>query len=99
VEEDETDSYPSSVSRATHWRISKLRVNLTARLTDRVANTIRAWLDNHFEPDEDIVHLDRMEGFAKTTLVNNGMQQLSTLLLQLINRRVSTQSRRQLYGR
>jgi hypothetical protein len=63
----------------------------------RVSNTIRGWLDNHFEPDEDIGILDRVDEFASTTLLNNGSQQLSALLLQLVQRRVSVAEPHELY--
>ena len=56
--------------------------------TQRVSNTIRAWLDTHYIA-EDRPILDRIAEFALTTLVANGSELLSKQLLALVKRRVS----------
>lgn len=55
---------------------------------DRVANTIRSWLDTHYISEEDEGILDRVEEFARTTLLTNGSELLSKQLLNLVDRRV-----------
>ncbi|KAL7423553.1 cell division cycle-related protein [Cryptotrichosporon argae] len=53
----------------------------------RVANTLKAWLDNYYIEAEDRPVLDRVDEFVRTTMVANGSELLSKQLLQLIERR------------
>jgi son of sevenless-like protein len=51
-----------------------------------VANTLKAWLDNHYYEKEDLHALELIEEFAKTT-VATGSEMISRQLQQLVERK------------
>jgi son of sevenless-like protein len=58
-------------------------------LMQRVANTFKIWIDNHYIEAFDEPVLGRIEKFARDNLVNDGLLGLSVQVLQVIERRVS----------
>lgn len=72
------------IDQIKEWKVKK-----QALIRLRVANALRTWLEKHYVEQSDHGVLDRIEQFAKTTLVANGSELMSKQLLTLVAKRVS----------